>query len=326
MARPLRIQFPDAWYHVMNRGKRGEHIFTDKGDYLGFIDLLKDCVEMWNIRVVAYCLMRNHYHILLQTPDANLSRCMRHIDGVYTQFFNRSHGLDGHLFRGRFKSILVDSDSYLLELLRYIHRNPLEAGIVDSLESYQWSSHKGYLSKSGKWNWLHKDYVLKMFSRNASEAIKTYRNFVRKGVPEEINRILGSGKWPAVLGKENFIDWVRNTFFLKKRHVEVPESKTLAPDLEKIKDSVCRLYNVNEKDLLVSKRGMTNEPRNVAIYLAKRLMGSKLKEIGQEFAIYNYSSVSTVIERTKRRASTDRGFRKRIEKLKMDLNLSQRET
>lgn len=108
MARPLRIQFPDAWYHVMNRGRREDLIFKDKGDYYAFIDLLKDCIEMWNIRVVAYCLMGTHYHILLQTPDANLSRCMRHINGVYTQYFNRSHRLDGHLFRGRYKSILVD--------------------------------------------------------------------------------------------------------------------------------------------------------------------------------------------------------------------------
>ncbi len=112
MARPMRIQFPDAWYHVINRGKRGEHIFTDQEDYPAFIDLLKECVEMWNIRVVAYCLMETHYHILLQTPDANLSRCMRHIDGVYTQFFNRTHGLDRQLFRGRYKFILIDSDSF----------------------------------------------------------------------------------------------------------------------------------------------------------------------------------------------------------------------
>ena len=113
--------------------------------------------------MVAYCLMGTHYHILLQTPDANVSRCMRHINGVYTQYFNRSHGLDGHLFRGRYKSILVDSDAYLLELLRYIHRNPIEAGIVNRLDSFQWSSHKGYLSRSEKWNWLHKEYVLKIF-------------------------------------------------------------------------------------------------------------------------------------------------------------------
>ena len=246
MARPLRIQFPDAWYHVMNRGRRGDLIFKDKGDYYAFVGLLKDCTEMWNIRVVAYCLMGTHYHILLQTPDANLSRCMRHINGVYTQYFNRSHGLDGHLFRGRYKSLLVDSDAYLLELLRYIHRNPMEAGMVDRLESYEWSSHKGYLSRAKKWNWLHKDYVLKMFSNEANEALKRYRAFVNKEIPEEINRILGSRKWPSVIGKEGFINWVKENFFVQKRHAEVPESKSLAPDSEKIKGAVCRSYDVSE--------------------------------------------------------------------------------
>ena len=326
MARPLRIQFPDAWYHVMNRGKGGEKIFTDKGDYYAFIDLLKDCVEMWNIRVAAYCLMGTHYHVLLQTPDANVSRCMRHMNGVYTQYFNRTHGLDGHLFRGRYKSILVDSDAYLLELLRYIHRNPLEAGMVDRLESYQWSSHKGYLSRSEKWNWLHKDYVLKIFSNNMTEALKGYESFVNKKIPEEINRILGSRKWPSVIGKESFINWVKDTFFIQKRHVEVPESKSLAPDSEKIKGAVCREYDINEEDLLISKRGMTNEPRNTAIYLMRHLMGSKLEEIGREFGINNYSSVSTVIERTKQKATHDRKLRKRIEKLKIDLKVSQEQT
>ena len=98
MSRPLRIEYPDAWYHVMNRGRRGESVFRKKEDYLAFIELLKDTVEMWNLRVGAYCLMPKHYHLLIQTPDANLSRCMRHVNGVYTQRFNRNHLLDGQLF------------------------------------------------------------------------------------------------------------------------------------------------------------------------------------------------------------------------------------
>ncbi len=129
MSRPLRIQYPDAWYHVMNRGRRGEAIFSGKDDYDVFIDLLKELVEVFNIKIAAYCLMSSHYHLLVQTPDANISRSMRHLNGVYTQRFNRVHQCDGQLFRGRYKSIIVDADSYLLELLRYIHRNALEAGI-----------------------------------------------------------------------------------------------------------------------------------------------------------------------------------------------------
>ncbi|MBW1743346.1 MAG: transposase [Deltaproteobacteria bacterium] len=135
----------------MNRGRRGETIFKEKKDCLAFTDFLKDIVDMCNTRIAAYCLMTSHYNILIQTPDANLSRCMRHINGVYTQRFNRAHASDGHLFRGRYKSILVDADSYFLELVRYIHRNQLEVGLVDRLDSYTWSSHKGYLSDVKKW-------------------------------------------------------------------------------------------------------------------------------------------------------------------------------
>ncbi len=146
MSRPLRIEYPDAWYHVMNRGRRGDPVFRVREDYLSFIELLKETGDMWNLRVGAYCLIPNHYHLLIQTPNANLSRCMRHINGVYTQRFNRNHHLDGQLFRGRYKAILVEGDSYLLELLRYIHRNPLEAGLIEVLDRYPWSSHRGYLS------------------------------------------------------------------------------------------------------------------------------------------------------------------------------------
>jgi len=146
MARPLRIEYPGAWYHVMNRGKKSEKIFHDRHDYQVFVDLLEESSEMWNIRVAAYCLMTNHYHILLQTPDGNIARSMRHINGVYTQRFNRKHSCDGQLFRGRYKSILVSADSYLLQLVRYIHRNPVKAGIVSTPDDYPWSSHTGYLS------------------------------------------------------------------------------------------------------------------------------------------------------------------------------------
>ena len=129
MARPLRIQYPDAWYHVMNRGRNRAKIFYSRADYTAFIELLKDASSLWNIRIAAYCLMSNHYHLLVQTPEANLSRYMRHINGLYTQYFNRTYKSDGQLFRGRYKSIVIDGDSYLPELIRYIHRNPPAAFI-----------------------------------------------------------------------------------------------------------------------------------------------------------------------------------------------------
>jgi REP element-mobilizing transposase RayT len=144
----------------MNRGRRGENVFQAKEDYWSFIELLEELNEIFNAKVAAYCLMSNHYHLLVKTPDANLARSMRHLNGVYTQRYNRRHGFDGQLFRGRYKSILVESDSYALELVRYIHRNPLEAGLVENLQKYQWSTHRIYLSSADKWKWLHKDYML----------------------------------------------------------------------------------------------------------------------------------------------------------------------
>ncbi|MCP3923850.1 MAG: transposase, partial [Desulfobacterales bacterium] len=165
MTRPLRIEYPGAWYHVMNRGRRSDDIFVDKKDYQSFVNLLKESIEMWNINISAFCLMGNHYHILFQTPKGNLSRVMRHINSIYTQRFNQRHGLDGSLFRGRYKSILVHHDSYLLELARYIHQNPVKAGMVGEMKEYSWSSYKGYLSYSKSWEWLKKDTVFSMITK-----------------------------------------------------------------------------------------------------------------------------------------------------------------
>ena len=150
MSRPLRIEYPDAWHHVMNRASGKKALFLDDDDRFAFIDVLKDTSNLFNLRVSSYCLMSNHYHLLVQTADANLSRCMRHINGIYTQRYNRKYGFDGSIFRGRYKSLLVDEDNYLLALVRYIHRNPLRAGLVDNLSSYKWSSHNGYISKAKK--------------------------------------------------------------------------------------------------------------------------------------------------------------------------------
>ena len=130
MSRPLRIEYPEAWYHVMNHGRRSENVFLKKRDYHTFIELLKEASELWTVAIAAFCLMPNHYHLLIRTPQGNLSRFMRHVNGVYTQRFNKNNNYEGQLFKGRFKSILVYGDSYLLQLLRYIHRNPIRAKLV----------------------------------------------------------------------------------------------------------------------------------------------------------------------------------------------------
>lgn len=328
MARPLRIEYANAWYHILNRGRRGEPIFADTYDYIRFIDLLQDTSEQWNLRVAAYCLMPNHYHLLVQTPDANISRCMRHIDGVYTQRFNRRHKCDGPLLRGRYKSILIEVDSYLLTLVRYIHRNPIKAGLTQELGRYKWSSHRGYLSGAENWNWLYKNFVLSMLSKNKSDQIKNYRQFVSKEDEDgdEISKVLDKKKWPAILGTANFINMVKEKLFPEKVDEEVPQSRELAPAPEQIKIMVCQHYCINNAELMLSKRGVINEPRNVAIYLTRRLRGDSLKQIGEQFQMQKYSSVSSVIERMKSAMDRDIKLKNRVESMVYALSKSQEQT
>jgi len=323
MSRPLRIQYPDAWYHIMNRGRRGEEIFAGKSDYTAFIDILKELAENYNIKITAYSLLSNHYHLLAQTPDANISRAMRHLNGVYTQRFNRIHHCYGQLFRGRYKSILVEGDPYLVELVRYIHRNPIEAGLVENLQKYTWSSHKGYLSSARKWDWLHKDYILSFFAKERAESIRIYRRFVSKETSEEINEILSRKNLPTIMGSKSFVDKVKERFFSNKSHEEVPESRSLAPEVDRIIKEVCKFYNVNSQELFASKRGYFNEPRNVAIYLIRHLRGETLKRVGEAFGINRNSTVSSVVERLNREIRRNKKIKKRVEDLKAILAMSQ---
>jgi REP element-mobilizing transposase RayT len=319
MARPLRIQYPGAWYHIMNRGRRREDIFSTKDDYIAFIEVLKEAVSLWNINIVAYCLMPNHYHLLLHTPEGNLSRCMRHINGVYTQKYNRNNRHDGQLFRGRYKSILLDSDNYLTALVRYIHRNPIRAGMVDRLEDYAWSSHHGYLSKSSKWNWLNKRAFFILLTNIKSKYLKEYREFVGEEDSNDIIGIFSKKKLPSILGTERFKDWVIEKYSTLLLQEEIPEIKVFVPSKKKIKDSVCKIYNVDIKSLYGIHRGVTNEARNAAIYLTRLLRRDTLKEIGKEFKIYNYSSVSSIIEKMKAGLVSNKKLKKQVENIRKDL-------
>ena len=314
MSRPLRIEYSDAWYHVMSRARLGQGAFPAREDYHSFIDLLKDTTEMFNMRVAAYCLMTTHYHLLIQTPDANLSRCMRHINGVYTQRYNARNGCDGTLFRGRYKSILIDADSYLLELVRYIHRNPLRAGIAGKLKDYPWSSHNGYISKAKKWEWLHKNYILDMFSKDTSLQIISYKRFISTQEPLELIQHYSKKNMPSILGSDKFIKWVKERFAKKKKEKEIPESKKLCPEVIDIKKAVCNYYKTEDADLLKSRRGVENEARDLAIYMLRFIRGERLTIIGQEFNLNNYSSVSPAIERIKRKLESNK-FKKRYEQI-----------
>lgn len=182
MARPLRLEFPGALYHVTARGDRQEPIFEENQDRYNFLDLLAKEVTQQRWLLYAFCLMDNHYHLFLETPEPNLVKGMRRLNGVYTQAFNRRHGRVGHVLQGRYKSILVDKDSYFLELTRYVALNPVRAGLVQSPGQWRWSS---YLATAGKLacpGWLAADRVLDLFSPDRAQAQRAYQRFVAEGI------------------------------------------------------------------------------------------------------------------------------------------------
>jgi putative transposase len=326
MSRPLRIAYPNAWYHVMNRGRRAESIFLDKRDYDVFVELLRETSEAWNIQIAAYCMMPNHYHMLVRTPEGNISRAMRHVNGVYTQRFNSRHNYDGQLFRGRYRSILVNGDSYLLQLVRYIHRNPLKAGIVEDMNVYPWSSHKAYLSVAKKWDWLHKDFILDLLTAETKSQIRLYRRFVAVDDENQVDDIMECKRWPSLLGPKEFVDWIKATYKDVKGRDEMPQLRELHPETDRIITCVCDYYDVECKELFKSKRGEFNEPRCMAIYLIRKLRRDNLKEIGKIFKLDKYSSVSSIIERMKTRIQNNRKLKMRVKKMEEKLIKSQEQT
>jgi REP element-mobilizing transposase RayT len=205
MARPLRIEFPGAVYHVTSRGDRREPIAKDDADRALFLQILGEAAQRFDARVWAYCLMGNHYHLVLHTREANLSRLMRQVNGVYTQAFNRRHKLSGHLFQGRFKAILVDRDSYLLEVCRYVDLNPVRASMVKRPEAHAWSSYRALAGLVDSPDWLDAQPVYDQLAPNlsAKRAAAKYAEFVAqgKGIPLWDKRL----KQQIYLGDDAFI-------------------------------------------------------------------------------------------------------------------------
>jgi len=181
VARPLRLEFAGALYHVTARGDRQEAIYESKRDRLAFLDVLGDVCVTCNWICHAYCLMDNHYHLIIETPDANLSRGMRQLNGIYTQKFNAAHHRAGHCFQGRYKAIHVDKDDYLLELSRYVVLNPVRAEMVWSAREWPWSSYRATAGQVSKPDWLEVDWSLAMFGRRRKSAIEGYKRFVKQG-------------------------------------------------------------------------------------------------------------------------------------------------
>lgn len=203
MSRPLRLEFAGALYHITSRGDRREDIYFDDLDRKRWLEILGEVCERFNWNVHAYCQMTNHYHLLVETVDGNLSRGMRHLNGQYTQSVNRRHDLVGHLFQGRFKAILVQKEAYLLELSRYVVLNPVRAKMVRLPERWKWSSYPAHAGLVDCPSWLDSDWLLAQFAKRRSTAIQRYAEFVSQG--KSLSSPLDDVRHQLALGDDAFV-------------------------------------------------------------------------------------------------------------------------
>ena len=234
MARPLRIEYPGAVYHITSRGNEKKPVFKDDEDRETFLRILTQVNKRYHWLCHAYCLMDNHYHLLVETPDGSLSLGMRQLNGVYTQAFNKRRNRTGHLFQGRYKAILIQKDSHLLEVCRYVVLNPIRAGMVEKPEDWKWSSYRATAGKGQPHPCLTIDWVLGQFSRTRAKAEKEYRQFVKWGIGKET--IWNEVKGQSILGEDDFVDSLSDHLKRHKDVPEIPKSQRFAdrPELDKL--------------------------------------------------------------------------------------------
>jgi len=289
MARPLRIEYPRAFYHVLSRGIERRPIYWDAADRLKFLESVQKAISKYHIQVYAYCLMGNHYHLLLQTMDGNLSRVMQYINGGYVTYFNTKRKRVGHLFASRYKGIVVDKDSYLKELTRYIHLNPVRAKMVEKPEDYRWSSYNAYLGRT-KTVWLNADWVLGVFSSIETVALQRYKSFVEEGIDRDVEDPFKAVVASTVLGKESFVEQMKEQLKRKdkeQKRTEEIKKLSLFPSLHKIEEFVGEEF----RDLNVKLR------RKIAVYLSYQYSGKKLREIGAKFGEIGRKGVYGLLKR-----------------------------
>jgi putative transposase len=278
MARPLRIEFPGAVYHVTSRGNEKKEIFRDDRDRVAFLQILAKCCNLFDWLCHAYCLMGNHYHLIIETEDATLSRGMRHLNGVYTQKFNWNHNRVGHIFQGRYKAILIQKESHLLEACRYVVLNPVRAKQVADPRQWKWSSFSATSGLAAPADFLTTDWVLQQFDPKRTSACKKYREFVQEGIAA--GSIWDDLRCQILLGEESFVDSFSG---IAKGVEELPE----IPRCQRFLD------RPELNDLFTESRG-SREQRNQAVVEAINQHGYTQKEVAEHLQLH-YSTISRIL-------------------------------
>jgi len=316
VGRPLRIEYAGALYHITSRGNERKNIFLDEFDRIKFLEILKDYHDRFGTLIHSYVLMDNHYHLILETPKGNLLKVMHGINGGYTGYFNRKYKRAGHLFQGRYKGILIEKDTYLIPLSRYVHLNPLRAKIVKTPEEYGWSSYPGYIGKGKEYEWVEYSWVLSKFGKDRSTARRRYRKYVEDVLKEQAENPLKELHGQVILGTEEFIEKVKRIFKGRQLSREIIERKRLVenPQPDEIIRIVAGAFGVKVESLKDTGR-RANTAKKVAIYLVQRYAGLSNDEIGKIFGGVHYSAVSKAAARLKEEMEYDRKLSELVGKL-----------
>jgi REP element-mobilizing transposase RayT len=314
MGRAWRIEYEGALYHILSRGNEQKDIFYDDQDRLLFLKTIGEMYERFEIDVFAYMLMGNHYHLLLKTNRANLSKSMQWLGLTYTRRFNLRHFRSGHLFQGRFKSIIVQNDAYLMRLSCYIHRNPLRSGIVERLADYRWSSYKAYAYGDKSPEWLITEPIFSQF--RGKDKHKAYREKVQSYAKEE-KKLWEDLRHGMIIGSKKFVDKIRSAYLPEKLHKEIPQQRDLAKKgidpAAKLKDAArmldCDLDHFRRAPRITKADRDDRDLLVLSVWKTGVLTNDK---IGRLFGM-TYSSVSHIVRSIRLRMEQDHSLKKRFD-------------
>lgn len=311
MARKPRIHAPGAIYHVILRGNARQDIFADDKDRYRFYEILQQSQDRFHFRINAFCLMNNHVHLALQVGDVPLSRIMQNISLRYTQWFNWRHNKSGHVFQGRYKALMVDADAYLLELVAYIHLNPVRAYMVDQPEQHVWSSHRSYLGKEVL-PWVETGAVLAQFSAKIRGARAKFSDFVGERMSDGRRKEFHGEKCcdSRIIGDSDFVDAVLT------KSDSLPEQK---PDVNTVVTAVKKLFNIDDQRLRGSgQERVASEARSVAAWATLELSSGKLTELAKQVG-RDPSTLTCAVRRLEQRQARDSQLADKMEQLRQDL-------
>ncbi|NIO04188.1 MAG: hypothetical protein GTN74_06110 [Proteobacteria bacterium] len=302
----------------MSRGNGGEKLFKGKRDKEKFLEYLEKTVQRYSIIIHTYCLMSNHYHLLIETTQSNLSIAIQWLNVSYAAYYNKKHRRSGHLFQGRFKATLIDTDEYLMPLSRYIHLNPVRANIAMKPGEYPWSSYAAFIGRTKVPDFLETGRVLSYFGTKRREAIKTYTAFVEEVHVETLENPEKQAVGGFIMGDEDFVRWVKDRFLsTRDDEKEIPQLRKLKPrvSLETILQAVCDEVGCREEQIREKGR-KGNQARELAIYLARDLSGVSGRDLGEFFGGVSGAAVAVRYNQVNRAVARDKELRGQVDRIK----------